>query len=149
MQKSIDIKEVAEALVEEHGARMTRNHKSQFRDFVVKIAEDMGYDAAVENCFLAKNVVVGNPKTAEIVLTAHYDTPPNMPMSFVKKQLVGMGIGVPCVVGTGHETTEWFQIRKGVHQGYILSPCLFNLYSEYIMRNSGLEETQAGIKMEK
>lgn len=107
MQKSIDIKEVAEALVEEHGARMTRNHKSQFREFVVKIAEDMGYDATVENCFLAKNVVVGNPKTAEIVLTAHYDTPPNMPMSFVKKQLVGMGIGVPCVVGTGLYATDY------------------------------------------
>ena len=42
---------------------------------------------------------------------------------------------------------EWFQIGKGVHQGYILSPCLFNLYAEYIMRNAGLEETQAGIKI--
>ena len=46
----------------------------------------------------------------------------------------------------GHETTDWFQIRKGVHQGCILSPCLFNLYAEYILRNAGLEETQAGIK---
>ena len=46
-----------------------------------------------------------------------------------------------------HGTTDWFQIRKGVHQGCILSPCLFNLYAEYIMRNAGLEETQAGIKM--
>ena len=43
-------------------------------------------------------------------------------------------------VGTGHRTTDWFQIRKGVHQGCILSPCLFNLYAEYIMRNAGLEE---------
>ena len=50
-------------------------------------------------------------------------------------------------VRTGHETTHWFQIRKGVHQGYILSPCLFNLYAEYIMRNAGLEEAQAGIKI--
>ena len=48
---------------------------------------------------------------------------------------------------TGHGTTDWFQIEKGVHQGCILSPCLFNLYAEYIMRNSGLEETQAGIKI--
>ena len=48
---------------------------------------------------------------------------------------------------TGHETTDWFQIGKGVCQGYILSPCLFNFYAEYIMRNAGLEETQAGIKM--
>ena len=48
---------------------------------------------------------------------------------------------------TGHGTTDWFQIRKGVCQGCILSPCLFNLYSEYIIRNSGLEEAQAGIKI--
>jgi len=47
---------------------------------------------------------------------------------------------------TGHGTTDWFQMGKGVCQGYILSPCLFNLYAEYIMRNTGLEETQAGIK---
>ena len=47
----------------------------------------------------------------------------------------------------GHETTDWFQIEKGVHQGCILSPCLFNLYSEYIMRNGGLDEAQAGIKI--
>ena len=50
-------------------------------------------------------------------------------------------------VRTGHGTTDWFQIGKGVHQGCILSHCLFNLYAEYIMRNSGLEETQAGIKI--
>ena len=45
------------------------------------------------------------------------------------------------------ETTDWFQIGKGVHQGCISSPCLFNLYADYIMRNAGLEETQAGIKI--
>ena len=50
-------------------------------------------------------------------------------------------------VRTGHETTDWFQIGKGVHQGYILSPCLFNIYAEYIMRNTGLGEAQAGIKI--
>ena len=50
-------------------------------------------------------------------------------------------------VKSGHETTDWFQIEKGVHQGCILSPYLFNLYTEYIMRNSGLEEAQAGIKI--
>ena len=48
-------------------------------------------------------------------------------------------------VRTGHGTTDWFQIGKGVHQGRILSPCLFNFYAEYIMRNAGLEEAQAGI----
>ena len=50
-------------------------------------------------------------------------------------------------VRTGHGTTDWFQIGKGVCQGCILSPCLFNFYAEYIMRNAGLEETQAGIKI--
>ena len=54
--------------------------------------------------------------------------------------------GQEATVTTGHGTTAWFQIRKGVHQGYILSPCLFNLNAEYIMRNAGLEEAQAGIK---
>ena len=56
-------------------------------------------------------------------------------------------VGQEATVRTGHETTDLFQIGKGVCQGCILSPCLFNLYAEYIMRNAGLEETQAGIKI--
>uniref|UniRef100_A0A4W2I2U0 Reverse transcriptase domain-containing protein n=1 Tax=Bos indicus x Bos taurus TaxID=30522 RepID=A0A4W2I2U0_BOBOX len=56
-------------------------------------------------------------------------------------------VGQEATVRTGHGTTDWFQIGKGVHQGCILSPCLFNLYAEYIMRNAGLEETQARIKI--
>ena len=55
--------------------------------------------------------------------------------------------GQEATVRTGHETTDWSQIRKGVRQGCILSPCLFNLQAEYIMRNAGLEEAQAGIKI--
>ena len=55
--------------------------------------------------------------------------------------------GQEATVRTGHGTTDWFQIGKGVRQGCILSPCLFNLHAEYIMRNAGLEETQAGIKI--
>ena len=55
--------------------------------------------------------------------------------------------GQVTTVTTGHGTTDWFQIGKGVGQGCILSPCLFNLYAEYIMRNAGQEETQAGIKI--
>ena len=54
---------------------------------------------------------------------------------------------VHLTVRTGHGITDWFQIGKGVRQGCILSPCLFNLYAEYVMRNAGLEETQAGIKI--
>ena len=55
--------------------------------------------------------------------------------------------GQETTVRTGHGRTDWFQIGKGVRQGCILSPCLFNLYAEYIMRNAGLEETQTGIKI--
>ena len=55
--------------------------------------------------------------------------------------------GQETTVRTGHETADWFQRGKGVRQGCILSPCLFNLYAEYIMKNAGLEETQAGIKI--
>ena len=51
------------------------------------------------------------------------------------------------ITGTGHGTADWFQIGKGVRQGCILSPCLFNLHAEYIMRNAGLEEAQAGINV--
>ena len=55
--------------------------------------------------------------------------------------------GQEATVRTGHGTTDWFQIGKGVHQGCILSPCLFNFYAAYIMRNAGLEGAQAGIKI--
>ena len=55
--------------------------------------------------------------------------------------------GQEATVRTGHGTTDWFQIRKEVHQGCILTPCLFNLYAEYIMQNAGLDEEQAGIKI--
>ena len=55
--------------------------------------------------------------------------------------------GQEATVRTGHETTDWFQIGKGICQGCILSPCLFNLYAEYVMQNSGLDEAQAGIKI--
>ena len=63
----------------------------------------------------------------------------------VRKQQ--LELDMEATVRTGHGTTDWFQIGKGVRQGCILSPCLFNLYAEYIMRNAGLEVTQAGIKI--
>ena len=69
-------------------------------------------------------------------------------------QKIGMSDHLTCLlisqeasVRTGHGTTDWFQIGKGVHQGCILSPCLFNLHAEYIMRNAGLDEAQTGIKI--
>ena len=55
--------------------------------------------------------------------------------------------GQEATVRTGHGTTDWFQTRKGVHQGCILSPCLFNLYAEYIMPNAGVDEAQTGIRI--
>ena len=61
--------------------------------------------------------------------------------------LINLYASQEATIRTGYGTTDWFQIGKGVHQGCILSPCLFNLYAEYIMRNAGLEETQAGIKI--
>ena len=61
--------------------------------------------------------------------------------------LTNLHAGQEVTVRTGHGTIDWFQIRKGVHQGCILSPCLFNIYVEYIMSNAGLDEVQAGIKI--
>ena len=66
--------------------------------------------------------------------------PPDLPL----EKLI---CGQKATVRTGHGTTDWFQIGKGVCQGCLLSPCLFNFYAEYIMRNAGLEEAQAGIKI--
>ena len=66
--------------------------------------------------------------------------PPDLPLR-------NLYAGQEATVRTGHGTTDWFQIGKGVCQGCILSPCLFNFYAEYIMRNAGLEEAQAGIKI--
>ena len=67
-------------------------------------------------------------------------TPPDLPLE-------KLYAGQEATVRTGHGTTDWFQIGKAVHQGCILSPCLFNLNAEYIMRNVGLDEAQAGIKI--
>ena len=61
--------------------------------------------------------------------------------------LINLYAGQEATVRTGHGTTDWFQIDKGVCQGCILSPCLFDFYAEYVMRNAGLEEAQAGIKI--
>ena len=61
--------------------------------------------------------------------------------------LTNLYAGQEATVRTGHGPADWFQIGKGVHQGCILSPCLFNLHAEYIMRNTGPEEAQAGIKI--
>ena len=64
-----------------------------------------------------------------------------------RKAMRNLYAGQEATVRTGHGTIDWFQIGKGVRQGFILSPCLFNLYAEYIMQNAGLDEAQAGIKI--
>ena len=66
---------------------------------------------------------------------------------YLTRLLRNLYAGQEARVRTGHGTTDWFQIGKGVCQGYMLSPCLFNLYAEYIIRNAGLDEAQAGIKI--
>ena len=66
---------------------------------------------------------------------------------FVEFLIMAIYAGQEATVRTGHATTDWFQIEKGLHQGCTLSLCLFNLYAEYMMRNAGLEEAQAGIKI--
>ena len=69
-------------------------------------------------------------------------------LQFLKNCLLrNLYAGQEATVRTGHGTTDWFQIRKGVCQGCILSPCFFNLYAEYIMRNAGMDEAQAGVKI--
>ena len=100
----------------------------------------------------------GKPNTCVLLIEIHFgaDTMENS-MKILEKEmgipdhltclLRNLYAGQEATVRTGHGTTDWLQIGKGVRQGYILSPCLFNLYAEYIMRNAGLEEAQAGIKI--
>ena len=71
----------------------------------------------------------------------------NMPSDHLSCLLRNLYAGQEATVGTGHGITDWFQRGKGVHQGCIFFPCLFNLYAEYIMRNAGLDEAQAGIEI--
>ena len=88
------------------------------------------------------------PKTLTVWITVNWkilrETGIPDHLTFLLRNLYA---GQEATVRTRHGTTDWFQIGKGVHQGCILSPCLFNFYAEYIMRNAGLEETQGGIKI--
>ena len=88
------------------------------------------------------------PKPLIVWITIHWKILKEMGipdhLTFVLRNLYA---GQEATVRTGHGTRDWFQIGKGVCQGSILSPCLFNLYAKYIMRNAGLDEAQAGIKI--
>lgn len=107
MTQNIDLDKIAEMVTNKHGARMKRSHKKDFREFISEIATSMGYDAKIEKNLFAHNVVIGNPETAEIVLTAHYDTPPNMPYHFVKKQVSIFGVALPVALGVGVILTRY------------------------------------------
>ena len=88
------------------------------------------------------------PKPSTVWITVNWKILKEMGISdHLTCILRNMYAGQEATVRTGHGTTDWFQIGKGVHQGCILLPCLFNFYTEYIMRNAGLEEAQAGIKI--
>ena len=87
------------------------------------------------------------PKPLTVWITTNWKTLKEMGLSdHLTCLLRNLYAGQEATVRTGHGTTGWFQIGKGVHQGCMLSPCLFNLYAEYIMRDAGLDEARAGIK---
>ena len=88
------------------------------------------------------------PKPLTVWITINWKIPKEMGIpDHLTCLLRNLYVGHKATVRTGHGTTDWFQIGKGVRQGCILSPCLFNLYADYIMRNAGLEEAQVGIKI--
>ena len=88
------------------------------------------------------------PKPLTVWITINWKILKEMGIpDYLTRLLKNLYAGQEATVRTGHGTTDWFQIGKGVRQGYILSPCLFTLYTEYIMRNAVLEEAQAGIEI--
>ena len=88
------------------------------------------------------------PKPLTVWITTNWKILKQMGIpDYVTCLLRNLYAGQEATVRTGHGTTDWFQIGKGVHQGCILSLCLFNLYAEYLIRNAGLDEAQAGIKI--
>ena len=89
------------------------------------------------------------PKPLTVWITINWKILKEMGIPDLTCLLRNLYAGQEATVRTGHGTTNWFQIGKGVCQGCILSPCLFNLYAEYIIRNAGLEKAQAGIKIAK
>ena len=87
------------------------------------------------------------PKLLTVWITINWKSRKEMGIPDLNCLLRNLYAGQEATIRTGHGTTDWFQIGKGILQGCILPPCLFNLYAEYIMRNAGLEEAQAGIKI--
>ena len=97
---------------------------------------------------ISTSPVLTIPKPLTVWITTNWKIVKKMGIpDHVTYLLRNLYAGQEATVRTGHGTTDWFQIGKGVHQGCILSLCLFNFYAEYIMRNAGLEKAQAGIKI--
>ena len=93
------------------------------------------------------SALLTTPKPLTVWITRNWKIVKEMGIPDLTYFLRTLYAGQEATVRTGHGTRDWFQIEKGVGQGCILSPCLFNLHAEYIMRNAGLEEAQAGIKI--
>ena len=97
---------------------------------------------------ISTSVLLTMPKPLTVWITTNWEILEEMGIpDHLTCLLRSLYVGQKATVRTGHGTTDCFQIGKGVRQGYISSPCLFNLYAEYIMRNAGLDEAQAGIKI--
>ena len=119
------------------------------RDFTFlssKITADGDFSHEIKRCLLLGRQAMPNPFT--VWITTNWKILQEMLIpDHLTCLLKNLYAGQEATVRTGHGTTDWFQIGKGVHQGCILSPCLFNFCAEYIMRNAGLNEAQAGIKI--
>ena len=123
------------------GFRKSRGTRDQIANWIIKNAREL--QKSIYFCFIdyAKAFdCVDHSKLWKILKEMEI---PDHPICLLRNLYASL----EATVRTGHGTTDWFQIGKGVCQGCILLPCLFNLYAEYIMRNAGLEEAQAGIKI--
>ena len=122
------------------GFRKGRGTRDQIANICWIIKKARGFQKNIYFCFVdCAKALCGSEQTVENYERDGNTRPPDLPPE-------NLYAGQEATVRTGHGTTDWFQIGQGVHQGCILSPCLFNLNAKYIMRNVGLDESQAGIK---
>ena len=114
----------------------------------IKLPTSAGSSKKQENSRKTSSVSLTTLKPLTVWITTNWKILKEMRIpDYLTCPLRNLYVGQEATVRTGYGTIDWFQIRKGVCQGCILSPCLFNFYAKYIMRNAGLEETQAGIKI--
>ena len=113
----------------------------------IKLPTSTGKSKRVPEKYVSALLTMPKPLTVWITINWKILKEMGIP-DHLTRLLRNLYAGQEATVRTGHETTDWFQIGKGVCEGCILSPCLFNFSAEYIMRNAGLEETQAGIKID-